>query len=115
MCVHKGWKSRNLSRFPWFVPRKSRNRAKSFFRSEEHTSELQSRLHLVCRPLLEKTTTHVGSPLLLPGFWCFLLSPTLPGRYLLRIKMLLNDERGSPSLAMSDANYPNRSHFVVRS
>src|SRR2546429_6204850 len=24
------------------------------FRSEEHTSELQSRLHLVCRPLLEK-------------------------------------------------------------
>src|SRR5207247_316591 len=31
MCVHKGWKSRNLSRFPWFVPRKSRNRAKSFF------------------------------------------------------------------------------------
>src|SRR2546429_5967045 len=23
-------------------------------RSEEHTSELQSRLHLVCRPLLEK-------------------------------------------------------------
>src|SRR2546429_3899526 len=25
-------------------------------RSEEHTSELQSRLHLVCRPLLEKKT-----------------------------------------------------------
>src|SRR5687768_18332477 len=24
------------------------------WRSEEHTSELQSRLHLVCRPLLEK-------------------------------------------------------------
>src|SRR2546429_3377694 len=32
-----------------------------FARSEEHTSELQSRLHLVCRLLLEKkkkTTTH---------------------------------------------------------
>src|SRR2546429_2357782 len=30
------------------------------FRSEEHTSELQSRLHLVCRLLLEKKkkTTH---------------------------------------------------------
>src|SRR2546429_5390277 len=29
-------------------------------RSEEHTSELQSRLHLVCRLLLEKTkTTHL--------------------------------------------------------
>src|SRR5687768_17859158 len=26
-------------------------------RSEEHTSELQSRLHLVCRLLLEQTTT----------------------------------------------------------
>src|SRR2546422_2375002 len=25
-----------------------------YFRSEEHTSELQSRLHLVCRLLLEK-------------------------------------------------------------
>src|SRR2546422_10735352 len=30
------------------------------WRSEEHTSELQSRLHLVCRLLLEKKTT--GSP-----------------------------------------------------
>src|SRR2546422_6043357 len=27
-------------------------------RSEEHTSELQSRLHLVCRLLLEKKNTH---------------------------------------------------------
>src|SRR2546429_3153662 len=30
---------------------------KIFSRSEEHTSELQSRLHLVCRLLLEKKTT----------------------------------------------------------
>src|SRR2546422_4164052 len=29
-------------------------RCRSFLRSEEHTSELQSRLHLVCRLLLEK-------------------------------------------------------------
>src|SRR2546422_1408633 len=28
-------------------------------RSEEHTSELQSRLHLVCRLLLEKKKKHV--------------------------------------------------------
>src|SRR5256884_3755767 len=28
-------------------------------RSEEHTSELQSRLHLVCRLLLEKKKTHM--------------------------------------------------------
>src|SRR2546429_3580707 len=30
-------------------------------RSEEHTSELQSRLHLVCRLLLEKKKTHILS------------------------------------------------------
>src|SRR2546429_3357425 len=29
-----------------------------FCRSEEHTSELQSRLHLVCRLLLEKKKKH---------------------------------------------------------
>src|SRR2546429_2564806 len=35
------------------------------FRSEEHTSELQSRLHLVCRLLLEKKkqNLHSQSPL----------------------------------------------------
>src|SRR2546429_619150 len=31
------------------------------FRSEEHTSELQSRLHLVCRLLLEKKKTQASS------------------------------------------------------
>src|SRR3989449_5942326 len=32
-------------------------------RSEEHTSELQSRLHLVCRLLLEKKkTSEIGKP-----------------------------------------------------
>src|SRR2546422_8148843 len=31
-------------------------------RSEEHTSELQSRLHLVCRLLLEKKKTLVCTP-----------------------------------------------------
>src|SRR5205809_671485 len=30
-----------------------------FFRSEEHTSELQSRLHLVCRLLLEYSSSHL--------------------------------------------------------
>src|SRR3989449_4659433 len=30
-------------------------------RSEEHTSELQSRLHLVCRLLLEKKKTQITS------------------------------------------------------
>src|SRR5687768_18345602 len=32
-------------------------------RSEEHTSELQSRLHLVCRLLLEKKTSRALLPL----------------------------------------------------
>src|SRR5690554_7135342 len=31
-----------------------------FFRSEEHTSELQSRPHLVCRLLLEKKKKHIN-------------------------------------------------------
>src|SRR2546422_4016296 len=31
------------------------------YRSEEHTSELQSRLHLVCRLLLEKKKKAAGS------------------------------------------------------
>src|SRR2546422_5332253 len=37
-----------------FAPPADRERE----RSEEHTSELQSRLHLVCRLLLEKKKTH---------------------------------------------------------
>src|SRR5687768_18239498 len=35
---------------------------KEFQRSEEHTSELQSRLHLVCRLLLEKKKTTTPYP-----------------------------------------------------
>src|SRR2546429_3764305 len=38
-------------------------------RSEEHTSELQSRLHLVCRPLLEKKKKSKTSSSLLRA-WC---------------------------------------------
>src|SRR3989449_6586065 len=35
-------------------------------RSEEHTSELQSRLHLVCRLLLEKKkNTHTSTPIMM--------------------------------------------------
>src|SRR5256884_4925288 len=35
---------------------------KRWERSEEHTSELQSRLHLVCRLLLEKKKKHINPP-----------------------------------------------------
>src|SRR3712207_7008843 len=42
------------------VPRAGHGRAKLLFprRSEEHTSELQSRQYLVCRLLLEKKKNH---------------------------------------------------------
>src|SRR3712207_7232671 len=48
-------------------------------RSEEHTSELQSRQYLVCRLLLEKKTKISSALLLLPIFALFFpLSPHLP-------------------------------------
>src|SRR2546422_5772864 len=46
------------------VPR-GRRRFGTCARSEEHTSELQSRLHLVCRLLLEKKKKKNESPLLM--------------------------------------------------
>src|SRR2546422_7970062 len=47
LCAHRGRAGRG-------------RRHRNLSRSEEHTSELQSRLHLVCRLLLEKkkNTTH---------------------------------------------------------
>src|SRR5690625_6722669 len=41
----------------FFYRRNKRKKEKE--RSEEHTSELQSRGHLVCRLLLEKKKTHI--------------------------------------------------------
>src|SRR3989449_3236777 len=45
-------------------PMKSPRATTKAMRSEEHTSELQSRLHLVCRLLLEKKNEqpHRGAP-----------------------------------------------------
>src|SRR5207302_7428795 len=43
----------------WYGRAASRSRA----RSEEHTSELQSRENLVCRLLLEKKNSELGLPL----------------------------------------------------
>src|SRR5256884_6575136 len=53
-CPSRRRKSETSSRRRWiaFVG------STSATRSEEHTSELQSRLHLVCRLLLEKTKLH---------------------------------------------------------
>src|SRR5256884_1471721 len=51
-------------------PQRARTRSSPLFystRSEEHTSELQSRLHLVCRLLLEKKKKSLLHPL---GYHC---------------------------------------------
>src|SRR2546429_4279925 len=42
------------------VPVGVRRSGAAIFRSEEHTSELQSRLHLVCRLLLEKKKYYIS-------------------------------------------------------
>src|SRR5438309_3638310 len=48
----------------WCSPFRSNRRSttSSRFRSEEHTSELQSQFHLVCRLLLEKKKQNRRSP-----------------------------------------------------
>src|SRR2546422_7044478 len=51
-------------------------------RSEEHTSELQSRLHLVCRLLLEKKKKDIITKLKMHGI-------TREAREALRIKALI--------------------------
>src|SRR2546422_5027309 len=45
---------RSLTRTFDTAARRHSSKSTSAWRSEEHTSELQSRLHLVCRLLLEK-------------------------------------------------------------
>src|SRR5690554_7734348 len=51
-CIKSGGPEVKLSVHCWHLPPQSR--------SEEHTSELQSRPHLVCRLLLEKTNEENG-------------------------------------------------------
>src|SRR5205809_2148508 len=63
------------------------DRAGRLLRSEEHTSELQSRLHLVCRLLLEKKKAIVVAAILLP---CVQLRPTLAGALLGLVALVLS-------------------------
>src|SRR2546429_5961143 len=51
----------------FFKHRCSIPRLTVYDRSEEHTSELQSRLHLVCRLLLEKKKKPIYMPRSIPG------------------------------------------------
>src|SRR3712207_6894579 len=53
---HLGLASQDRPPRPAIVPRGLSERP----RSEEHTSELQSRQYLVCRLLLEKKQTHIS-------------------------------------------------------
>src|SRR5687768_17876782 len=55
----------------------------SAFRSEEHTSELQSRLHLVCRLLLEKKKLRFQSSTQQPTH------STVPRAHLVQVKLVL--------------------------
>src|SRR2546422_3146567 len=55
--TRRGWKCRRL------LHDAARRAAARRSRSEEHTSELQSRLHLVCRLLLEKKKKKLNSAL----------------------------------------------------
>src|SRR5690625_641652 len=64
-------------------------------RSEEHTSELQSRGHLVCRLLLEKKNTKTSTPSL-PSSLSRLLPPP-PRSTLFPYTTLFRSSAGPPS------------------
>src|SRR2546422_6974838 len=55
-CGTRRSRCRRLSGPSWGCPAHDTT---GWTRSEEHTSELQSRLHLVCRLLLEKKKKHI--------------------------------------------------------
>src|SRR5205809_4564742 len=60
--------SRRLGRSsPTSACRRRSRRSRSCRRSEEHTSELQSRLHLVCRLLLEKKKKKINNKIIKHG------------------------------------------------
>src|SRR2546422_4187062 len=53
---------------PTRTPPRARESGETAPRSEEHTSELQSRLHLVCRLLLEKKKNRSTAPFAQPAY-----------------------------------------------
>src|SRR2546429_2514041 len=56
-AMRPNWRSRGVATAEAMVTGLAPGRLAPTERSEEHTSELQSRLHLVCRLLLEKKKT----------------------------------------------------------
>src|SRR2546429_6264378 len=81
----------------------------SFWRSEEHTSELQSRLHLVCRLLLEKKKTayHPHAAVLVDD--ALALTDNFPAHYLPPLYLVQCGGLGDAALHVW------MSHFVVDS
>src|SRR5260370_21852114 len=61
------------------------------FRSEEHTSELQSHLNLVCRLLLEKKKLHDREPVLAKDVVKSLTRLSAPDTMCTMINALLNE------------------------
>src|SRR5687768_17808406 len=57
-AIARGIPPRSIAEEEDFAKLRSMPRFAAMVRSEEHTSELQSRLHLVCRLLLEKKNLH---------------------------------------------------------
>src|SRR2546429_1549987 len=92
-------------------------------RSEEHTSELQSRLHLVCRLLLEKkkhqlTPVHVFLRLFAdPRSFLGSAAQNIAGRDLWNVEMLLQQLRlrSFPCPRRSEKNEPHPNPFARES
>src|SRR3712207_8696472 len=63
LSVENRWDDRSIPRVPsvWSSPDRPAYPHHALARSEEHTSELQSRQYLVCRLLLEKKKTKIES------------------------------------------------------
>src|SRR3712207_7130640 len=68
-CLHPSWRGSARARTPPDRPARSASAGRAPWRSEEHTSELQSRQYLVCRLLLEKKKKCFHHPSTLPSPW----------------------------------------------
>src|SRR3989304_2098081 len=77
-------------------------------RSEEHTSELQSRLHIVCRLLLEKKIIIVQKQLnhLLRSLYC------LKSQIIRRLGVTVLNGVGARSVSQSDRRHTSSSFFL---
>src|SRR3989449_3012307 len=95
----------------WRDRRRGRSHRDRAERSEEHTSELQSRLHLVCRLLLEKKKKKDNRPSTTPNFPAYshivaCLLDAAPPQFQTAHIMRPLESRAAPSLAQSTQQRP---------